>query len=100
MPKMKTFLFPTDFSATATHAIQYGYSIAGQIQASIVLCNAVLSPAESPQVGLCVWPIEESDTLLKDSLDQLKRLAALIGHKTKNGSFKPHITCITEAGTV
>ena len=97
---MKTFLFSTDFSATATHAIQYGCSIADQINANILLCNAVLAPAESPQVGLCVWPIEESDTFLKDSLDQLKRLAALIGHKTKNGSFKPNITCITEAGTV
>jgi len=97
---MKTLLFPTDFSGTATHAIKYGYSIAAQINANILLCNAVLSPAESPQVGLCVWPVEESDALLKDSTDKLKALATLIGHKIKNGSFKPNIKCIAEAGTV
>jgi len=29
---MKTLFFPTDFSETVTHAIEYGYSIAGQIK--------------------------------------------------------------------
>lgn len=98
--KMKTLLFPTNFSDSATHAIKYGYSIASQIEANIVLCNAVLSPEESPQVGLLVWPVEETDTLLKDSTNKLKQLVSTIHHTASRRGFKPTITIINEPGTV
>jgi hypothetical protein len=44
---MKTILFPTDFSENAKHAIRYGYYLSRQIKADIVLCNAVIIPAEA-----------------------------------------------------
>jgi nucleotide-binding universal stress UspA family protein len=57
---MKTFLVATDFSANARHAAEYGYSIAKQIKANIILCNAVIVPAEMPQSGLVVTDVVQS----------------------------------------
>ena len=71
---MKTILFPTDFSENSIHAVRYGYYLARQIKADIILCNAVIIPAEAPQDGLVVWPLEESDMLLKDSTSELVKL--------------------------
>jgi nucleotide-binding universal stress UspA family protein len=98
--KMKTFLLPTDFSDDADHAVSYGYQLALSIKANIVLCNAVLLPAEAPQVGLSVWPVEESDVLLKESAAKLTHLELKLEKTKDNSGFKPHITCINEGGTV
>jgi nucleotide-binding universal stress UspA family protein len=100
MIKIKTFLLPTDFSSASTHAVGYAYNLATQIKANIVLCNAVLLPAESPQVGLSVWPPEESDILLQDSADKLKDLASGMGNVEKKDAFKPGIKCINRSGSV
>jgi nucleotide-binding universal stress UspA family protein len=98
--KMKTFLLPTDFSNTATHAVEYAYSLASQVNANIVICNAVLLPSESPQVGLSVWPPEDSEDLLKDSADQLENLASSIRDTVEKGAFKPAIKLIHKSGSV
>jgi nucleotide-binding universal stress UspA family protein len=95
---MKTLLFPTDFSANARHAAEYGYRLAKQIKANIVLCNAVTVPAEMPQAGFVVWPMEEYDILMDGSTDELKKLKAYLGHDREG--FKPPISCINEVGTV
>jgi nucleotide-binding universal stress UspA family protein len=97
---MKTFLVATDFSANARHAAEYGYSIAKQIKANIILCNAVIVPAEMPQSGLVFWPMEESDELLMDSTKELQYLKNHLEGADQEKGFKPVISCKNESGTV
>ena len=96
---MKKFLFPTDFSANAKHALDYGYSLAKQVKANILICNAIIVPAEMPQAGLVVWPMEESEGLLQDSSHELNQLKKYLENKQETISFNPFVTCISEAGT-
>jgi len=97
---MKKFLFPTDFSANAKHALNYGYSLAKQVKAHIIICNAIIEPAEIPQSGLVSWPMEESDLLQADSNRELRLLKEQMESREETISFNPSITCISEAGTV
>jgi nucleotide-binding universal stress UspA family protein len=97
---MKTFLVATDFSANARHAAEYGYRLAKQIKANIILCNAVITPAEMPQSGLVVWPMEESDGLLMDSTKELQYLKKHLESADQEKGFKPVISCKNESGTV
>jgi nucleotide-binding universal stress UspA family protein len=97
---MKKFLFPTDFSANAKHALNYGYNLAKQVKANMIICNAIIEPAEIPQAGLVSWPMEESGLLQGDSNRELKLLKEQIESKEETISFNPSITCISEAGTV
>jgi nucleotide-binding universal stress UspA family protein len=93
---MKTLLIPTDFSANARHAAEYGYNLAKQIKANIVLCNAVIVPAEIPQAGMVVWPEEEYDTLMDESADELKKLKKHL--EQDPDGFQPSVTCTSETG--
>jgi nucleotide-binding universal stress UspA family protein len=97
---MKKFLFPTDFSANAKHALDYGYSLAKQVKANIIICNAVIEPAEVPQSGLVSWPLEESELLLEDSSHELRLLREHLEGKEETISFNPIVTCRNEAGTL
>lgn len=96
---MKKILIATDFSANAAHAAKYGYAIACQVKADVVLCNAFIVPAEVPQAGTLVWPPFEYDELLECSKTELKQLKDLLEHKS-DGGFQPHITCSSEIGSV
>src|ERR1700719_502371 len=95
---MKKFLFPTDVSANAKHALDYGYSLAKQVKANMVICNAIIAPAEVPQSGLVSWTMEESDLLLIDSSHELNLLKEKLEGKEETISFSPSIACKNEAG--
>ncbi|MBD1393028.1 universal stress protein [Mucilaginibacter glaciei] len=97
---MKKFLVPTDFSATAKHAAEYGYQLAKSLKADIILCNAITVPAESPQAGLVVWPMEEMGLLIDDSEKKLKRLKTSMQQHDLADDFKPAISFIDKSGTV
>ncbi|WP_461448628.1 universal stress protein [Mucilaginibacter sp.] len=97
---MKTFLFPTDFSADSKHVLAYGYSLARQVKANVIICNAIIEPAEIPQTGMVSWPMEESGLLLKDSKHELDILKEYLEDKEETISFNPTISCISEAGEV
>ncbi|MFD1256650.1 universal stress protein [Mucilaginibacter terrae] len=97
---MKKFLVPTDFSANSTHAANYAYQLAQQLQADLVLCNAVIIPALTPQAGLVLWPMQETELLLSDSQEELKRLKASIQQHDHTDKFRPDITFIEEAGVL
>jgi len=97
---MKKFLFPTDFSANAKHALEYGYSLAKQVKANMIICNAIIEPAEVPQTGLVSWPMEESELLLEDSSHELRLLREHLEGKEQTISFNPIINSRNEAGTV
>ncbi|MGY4538370.1 nucleotide-binding universal stress UspA family protein [Mucilaginibacter sp. UYNi724] len=97
---MKKILVPTDFSANATHAAEYAYKIAKQLKADVILCNAVIIPSETPQAGLVVWPMEETDLLLSDGEEELKKLKASIQQHDHSDEFRPAITFVEDAGIV
>ncbi|HAL83053.1 MAG TPA: hypothetical protein DCO83_13125 [Mucilaginibacter sp.] len=93
---MKILLIPTDFSANSKHAAEYGYRLAKKMKTAVVLCNAVIIPAEIPQAGFVAWPMEEYDVLMNDSTDELKKLKAWLEQGSKG--FKPAVTCFNEVG--
>jgi nucleotide-binding universal stress UspA family protein len=97
---MKTLLVATDFSANAKHAAEYGYNLAKQIKANIVLCNAVIVPAEMPQSGVLVWPMDDIELLLTGSTLGLEKLRSQLEKAARSDEFKPEITFINESGTV
>ncbi|RWY54378.1 universal stress protein [Mucilaginibacter gilvus] len=69
MKSHEKILIATDFFADATHAVDYGYSLAKQLRANVILCTVVTVSAELPQADGIVWPMDESDILRKDSSD-------------------------------
>lgn len=97
---MKTLLVATDFSANARHAAEYGYNLAKQIKANIVLCNAVIVPAETPQSGVVVWPMDDYELLLLGSTCELENLKSDLKENARLDEFKPAITLKNESGTV
>jgi nucleotide-binding universal stress UspA family protein len=97
---MKKILIATDFSANAKHAAEYGYEIAAQVKADVVLCNAFIVPAEVPQAGSLVWPQFEYDELLESSASELRQLKAELEKHPGKGDFKPTVTSTSEVGAV
>lgn len=95
---MKTLLVTTDFSANAKHAAEYGYNLAKQIKANMVLCNAVIVPAEMPQAGTVVWPMDDLELLLGDSTIGLEILKADLEKAANPNGFVPEITTKNEPG--
>ena len=97
---MKKYLFPTDFSDNAKHALEYGYSLAKQVKANVIICNAITEPAEVTQAGFVGWPMEESERMLLDSKHELKLLKKHLEDKEQTISFNPTVTYENQAGTV
>jgi nucleotide-binding universal stress UspA family protein len=97
---MKTLLVATDFSANAKHAAEYGYSLACQLKADLVLCNALIVPAEVPDASLVVWPAMEYDELSNDSEEELKKLKDSLINSNDRYSFKPAISCENKSGSL
>jgi nucleotide-binding universal stress UspA family protein len=96
---MKKLLISTDFSAYAAHAASYGYALAKQIKADITLCNAFIVPAEIPQAGVVVWPMETYNMVLKSSADGLKQLKIDLESKYHSG-YTPVVSLVNEMGTL
>ena len=97
---MKTILIATDFSDNSKAAVSYGYELARLVKLDIILCNAIIVPAEMPHAGVVVWPMEEYDVLMKESKAELLRLQAELEQAVTPDDFKPKVTCISEAGVV
>lgn len=97
---MKTILITTDFSADSKNAARYSFELARQIKANVLLCNAMIVPAEIPQSGVLAWPVDCYDELMADSLAELNRLKDELLSVVPAGGFKPVVSCINQAGTV
>jgi len=97
---MKTLLIPTDFSDNARHAAEYGYYLAKQMRANVLLCNAVIVPAEMPQTGFTGWLGGESELLMEDSTDELQRLKAHLELIDRTDTFRPQVGYVNDAGRV
>lgn len=97
---MKKLLIATDFSPNARHAAKYGYLLAKQLKAGIFLCNTITIPAEMPLSGITVWPQGESDALMDDSIEELKRLKAHLEQTDRTDAYRPPVDYLNEAGSV
>lgn len=97
---MKKILIATDFSANAKHAAEYGYIIASQVKADVILCNAFIVPAEMPQGGTLVWPQFEYDEIVDSTNSELKKIKEDLKGSHANDTFKPVINCLSEVGVV
>jgi len=98
--KMKKILIATDLSANAMNAAKYGYSLAAEIKANLVLCNAFIVPAELPEGAMIAWPKFEYDELLRISEKELKALETELREIQTSGDFVPEIERINVDGRV
>ncbi|MEN0054232.1 MAG: universal stress protein [Mucilaginibacter sp.] len=101
---MKTILVPTDFSIAARNAARYAMHVAQAIRANVMLCNAILIPAESPMAGAIVWPLEDYDSLQKSAERELHALANKLKETERetnpSGHFHPDIFINSSIGEV
>ena len=97
---MKTILIATDFSATANHTAIYGYRMAQQLRAKVLLCHVLNVPTEIPQNGIVAWPAEVYDDLIHDSNDELAKLRCRLIAEGDPDGYQAEIFCLQEAGFV
>lgn len=95
---MKTLLISTDFSNAAMHAAEFGYDLAKQIKADLILCNAVIVPAEVPQAGVIGWPEEEYNVLMDESEKELRNLKTQLENIDFDAKKRPSVKIINETG--
>lgn len=81
---MKTIVIPTDFSAIATNAMNYGVDMAKSINANIILLHVYQVPVSMTDVPVVMVSVEE---LKKDAEERLVSVKAAIEHIT-SGKLK------------
>ncbi|MCC8425512.1 universal stress protein [Mucilaginibacter sp. UR6-11] len=97
---MKTLLIATDLSENARHAATYGYHLAQQLKAKVLLCHVMNVPAEIPQTGMVPWPADVYEDMLQDSDNELAKLKCRLIAEGDPGGYQPEIICVHEAGFV
>nr|WP_294941799.1 universal stress protein [uncultured Mucilaginibacter sp.] len=97
---MKNILISTDFSPTAAHAAAYGYNLAKQSEANILLANAITLPAEVAQPGMVVLPIAACDEMDDYSVAELQKLKAHLEQNDYSDTFRPSVNYFSETGRV
>lgn len=97
---MKTLLIATDFSVNARHIAIYGYRLAKQVRANIVLCHALNLPSECLPTTIVAWPPNVYNDLIQDGKQALEELKARLIADGDIQGYQPEIACIQEAGFV
>jgi nucleotide-binding universal stress UspA family protein len=97
---MKTLLIATDLSENAQHAATYGYRLAQQLRAKILICHVMNVPAEVPQTGMITWPTDVYEDMLHESNKELHKLKKQLIADAEAGNYEPEIICLHEAGFV
>ncbi|WP_285057611.1 universal stress protein [Pedobacter ginsengisoli] len=97
---MKNILLLTDFSATAENAVIYGYRLARQLKANVLLCNVMNIPAEIPQFEVPVLPLSGYDHMVSESKNDLDQTRKKLEGLDNDQNFHSFITCIEEVGRV
>lgn len=95
---MKSLLILTDFSANGDNAARYGYHLAKALKLNVILCNAVIIPAQIAVAGDIVWPMDGYDSVMDDSDKQLTRLREDFEDENIIGDFQPQVSCINQTG--
>lgn len=97
---MKTLLIATDLSENAQHVATYGYRLAQQLKARILLCHVMNIPSEIPQNGMVAWPVDIYDDMLHDSDSELAKLKCRLIAEGDVIQYQPEVICIHEGGFV
>ena len=97
---MKTILISTDFSPNAAHAAAWGYNLAKQAKANILLANAITIPAELPQPEMISWQSGDGDQAVNHSYDDLQKLKAHLEQNDYSETFRPSVDYVSEWGKV
>ncbi|MGN6394413.1 MAG: universal stress protein [Mucilaginibacter sp.] len=97
---MNTILIATDFSVNAHHAATYGYHLAQQLKAKVLLCYVMNLTAEIPQTGIAVWPADVYDDFSADANGELAKLRKGLIAKGEPDAYQPEVSCIQDAGLV
>ncbi|QKJ32987.1 universal stress protein [Mucilaginibacter mali] len=95
---MKTIVIATDFSEGSKDAARYGYHLARQVRSNILLCHAIIIPAEIPQAGMVFWQDEEYELLLEDSASALHEFKEMLDSSLPATGFRPVISCKSQPG--
>lgn len=95
---MKTIVIATDFSEGSKDTASYGYHLARQVRSNVMLCHAIIIPAEIPQAGMVFWQDEEYELLLNDSATALLELKEVLDNSLPATGFRPVISCKSQPG--
>lgn len=95
---MKTLLIATDLSESAARAATYGYALAQQLKAKVILCHVMNVPAEIPQTGMVAWPEDVYEDMLRDSKNELAKLKNQLIASGRPNTYQPEVVCVYEAG--
>jgi nucleotide-binding universal stress UspA family protein len=101
---MKTIIALTDFSPNATHAAHFALTLAKNLKANLLLCNAYLLPTGIPSPYTIGWPMDEYDMLSDESADMLgllqDQLQAWEPTLEINNGFIPQISVNSSFGNL
>lgn len=97
---MKTLLIAIDLSGSAVHVATYGYGLAQQLGANVILYHALNILAEMPQSGMVTWPANVHDDLTKDYDDDLAKLRFRLIAESAPDEYHPKVICAQGAGLV
>jgi nucleotide-binding universal stress UspA family protein len=78
---VKTILAPTDFSSSSINAVNYAADMALDIQAQLVLLNAIPFPVSSPEIS---FPVSIMDDLIELGNKEFENLVENLKIRTKN----------------
>jgi nucleotide-binding universal stress UspA family protein len=93
---MKTLIVPTDFSPSATNAMNYATDMAIAIEASILLLHVYQVPVAFSEVPVVAVPIEEVNRLSIERLDELKAAINHITSRKINVATESRLGDVTE----
>lgn len=82
------------------YAAHYGYHLARQLQANVLLCHALTIPAALPQTAWVSLSDSEREGMMQDSKQALLRLAQELEGHARGAGFKPKIRHAISAGSV
>jgi nucleotide-binding universal stress UspA family protein len=95
---MEQILIATDFSENAWQATLYGYKLATELKANIILLTTFVPPMEIPGGGSIAWSGAEYDELLKQCQEELVRIKIALLMNAGHDEFSPSIKIDAKAG--
>lgn len=91
---MKKIIIPYDFTENSETPLNYGISLAKELQSELVLLHVISYPLVTPEVGLPAFSYKD---VIADSLKELRKLADKIA---QSHSGLPKIECFAEMGDI
>ncbi|GAB3914691.1 universal stress protein [Mucilaginibacter boryungensis] len=95
---MRTIVIATDFSEGSKDAARYGYQLARRVRSNVLLCHAIIIPAEIPQAGIVFCQDEEYELLLDDSATALHDFKEALDSSLPADGFRPVVSCKSQPG--